>query len=348
MRWTKEQFVHKATELYGNKFDYSLVEFSNIKDAIKIKCQQCNYINVISAKQFLKGKTKCQQCEGSTQRLTKELFIYKAKKIHGDKYDYSLTDYINATTNIKIICKKCGCCFEKKPKDHLNGFGCLCSSNNSKNFYKEKFIHKATELYGNKFDYSLVEYKNNNTKVKIICNNCGNILEQTIKVHLKNGKCSFCDDQKEKVANFVAKAKAIHNDKFDYSFIKYINDKTKINVLCNNCKIVFDILPENFIKLKKCPLCQNRRKNTEQFIREAKKIHGNKYDYSMTEYKNNKTKIKIICNKCGRIFMQTPLNHLNNQNCPYCKISKGEEIITNFLISKGYVLNESFFKEKKI
>ena len=53
MRWTKEQFVHKATELYGNKFDYSLVEFSNIKDAIKIKCQQCNYINVISAKQFL-------------------------------------------------------------------------------------------------------------------------------------------------------------------------------------------------------------------------------------------------------------------------------------------------------
>ena len=58
----------------------------------------------------------------------------------------------------------------------------------------------------------------------------------------------------------------------------------------------------------------SKRKTTEQFIKEAKLIHGNKYDYSLVEYKNNSTKVKIICKAHG-MFEQRPSDHLNNHGC---------------------------------
>ena len=60
----------------------------------------------------------------------------------------------------------------------------------------------------------------------------------------------------------------------------------------------------------------------EQFIKKAKLVHGENYDYSLVEYKNNKTKVKIKCNNCGKIFEQRPNNHLNGQKCPFCFGSK--------------------------
>ena len=83
-------------------------------------------------------------------------------------------------------------------------------------------------------------------------------------------------------------------------------------------------------------------KTTENFIEKAKQIHGNKYDYSLVEYKNNKTKVKIICPIHG-IFEQTPNCHLRLQGCPKCKTPKGEKKIFSFLIKEGI----SFESQKK-
>lgn len=83
-------------------------------------------------------------------------------------------------------------------------------------------------------------------------------------------------------------------------------------------------------------------KTTENFIEKAKQIHGNKYDYSLVEYKNNKTKVKIICPIHG-VFEQTPNCHLSLQGCPKCKTPKGEKKIFSFLIKEGI----SFESQKK-
>lgn len=73
-----------------------------------------------------------------------------------------------------------------------------------------------------------------------------------------------------------------------------------------------------------CPKCYGRNKSTEEFILEAKLVHGNKYDYSKAQYKTNQTKVCIICPEHGE-FWQTPNNHVNHKRgCPVCNLSHGE------------------------
>lgn len=110
------------------------------------------------------------------RRLTTEEFIEKAIKKHKtckdkDEYDYSLVNYINGYTEVKIIHKTCGKIFEQKPSNHLDGCGCqYCYGTPKKT--TEQFIEDAKKVHGDKFDYSKVDYVDCKTKVKIICNEC--------------------------------------------------------------------------------------------------------------------------------------------------------------------------------
>ena len=62
---------------------------------------------------------------------------------------------------------------------------------------------------------------------------------------------------------------------------------------------------------------QGRRLTKEEFIEKARQVHGDKYDYSKVEYKNNKTKICIVCPIHGE-FWQRPNDHLNGRGCDKC------------------------------
>ena len=139
----------------------------------------------------------------STKLKTTEQFIIDAKKIHNNKYDYSLVDYINNKSKVKIICPTHGE-FEQIPYSHLRGSGCpkckgdkqriLCQSN------KEEFTNKADKIHSNKYDYSLVDYKNAHTKVKIICPIHGEF-EQKPTHHLSGKGCPKCKGDKLRILN---------------------------------------------------------------------------------------------------------------------------------------------------
>jgi hypothetical protein len=117
--------------------------------------------------------------------------------------------------------------------------------------------------------------------------------------------------------NFIKKANLIHNFKYDYSIVDYKNNKTKIRIICFEHGEFWQT-PSNHLNGNGCPICSGVNKlTTEKFIERSNIIHNFKYDYSVVEYKNNKTKIKIICPVHG-IFEQRPDSHLNGQNCPKC------------------------------
>src|SRR6056300_1306864 len=100
------------------------------------------------------------------KKLTQEEYIKGCRMVHGDKYDYSLVEYKNISSPIKIICSYHGV-FEQNANNHKDGQGCkLCSGSYKRT--KEEFIKKSKEIHGDKYDYSLVEYKDRNTKVKLI------------------------------------------------------------------------------------------------------------------------------------------------------------------------------------
>ena len=194
-----------------------------------------------------------------------------------------------------------------------------------KKLTQEQFIEKSNKIHDNKYDYSLVEYKNNYTKVEIICNKCNFIFKQKPVHHLRGVNCPNCSKNKKlNTEIFIEKVKSVHGNNYDYSLINYINNRTKIKIICNKCKNIFLITPTNFLYRKiGCSICSNNFKlNTKSFIDKSKQIHGDKYDYSLVEYKNNKTKVKIICPIHG-VFEQIPTSHLlKHTHCPYCSCCK--------------------------
>jgi hypothetical protein len=218
---------------------------------------------------------------------TTEEFIELANKIHNNLYDYSKINYINNRTNIIIICKIHGD-FPQRPEHHLNGCGCP-ECKNCKRLNNKTFIEKSNIIHNNKYDYSLVNYINNKTKVQIICPVHGKILQRPDS-HLRGIGCKYCGQ------------------------IKSTN---------------------------------TQRKLLENFIIEANKIHGNKYDYTKTIYNGSHKKIINRCFKHDD-FEQTPHDHLKGCGCPTCKESHGERNIRIFLQNNNIeFITQKTFKDCK-
>jgi len=273
------------------------------------------------------------------RRKTTEEFIKEAKKIHGNRYDYSKVKYINYYTKVIIGCKLHGY-FSQIPATHINnGSGCIFCGRKScgekKNSNTEEFIKKAIKIHGNKYDYSKVNYINAKTKVEIICKQHG-IFNQIPDKHLSGNGCKFCGYKSNSIKQilgkekFIEMANKIHNNKYDYSLSEYVNNNTKIKIICQ-ANHIFEQTPDIHLRGNGCKYCSgNYNSNTEEFIKKAIKIHGNKYDYSKVNYINAKTKVEIICSKCG-IFEQTPTTHLSGCGCIYCRESRGEREIFKIL-----------------
>lgn len=306
----------------------------------------------------------------STKLKTREQFIEEAKKVQGDKYDYSKVEYINNVTKVCIICPKHGE-FWQLPKQHLRGQGCpKCGLEriaekirgrkiNHKPRLKhehvkyhsvprnikttEQFIEQAKKIHGDKYDYSKAEYKGKNNFVTIICPIHGEF-EQRAYAHLRGGGCMKCarklSSQKQIYTNeeFIAKLKEIYGDKYDYSKVDYKGNKTKITLICPEhgefSKIASDLLH----KKTGCPFCNQEHKRKhfalgkDEFVKRSTELFNGKYTYDNVKYVNNATKVLITCPKHGD-FLCTPANHLKGRGCPICKMESHvyEERIYNIL-----------------
>jgi hypothetical protein len=126
--------------------------------------------------------------------LTNQEIINDFNKVHNNKFNYSLVDYKNTYTKIKIICPIHGI-FEQLPSHHKRGIGCKGCFKDKITSSIDKFIIKSNLIHNNKFNYSLVNYINAHTKVKIICKKHG-IFEQTPNKHLCGRGCPICNESK--------------------------------------------------------------------------------------------------------------------------------------------------------
>lgn len=201
-----------------------------------------------------------------SKKLTTEEFIKKAKKIHNNKYDYSKVFYINAKTKVSIICPIHGM-FEQIAGNHLGGNGCpFCKKLSiSKKLSKKSkmFIEQAKQIYGDKYDYSIIDYTNSQSKIKIICPIHGTF-EIRAEHFLQGHACRYCGidktakSSKDDLNSFIQKAKSVHNDKYDYSLAKYINSQTKIKIICP-MHGEFEQTPNNHLNGDGCPVCSESK-----------------------------------------------------------------------------------------
>ena len=197
------------------------------------------------------------------RKLTQKEVLDRFKEVHGDRYDYSLVEYVNSKTKIKIICNKGGHgVFLQAPEKHLSGKGCpkcgIISIKEKQKFTYEEVLDRFKKVHGDRYDYSLVDYVNRGTKIIIRCKKDGHVdFQQTPGMHWSGQGCPECGILK--VSNI-------------------------------------------------------RRKTKEKFIEEAKLVHGDEYDYSLVDYKGDKINVIIICSVHGN-FQQFPNNHLVGKGC---------------------------------
>jgi hypothetical protein len=201
------------------------------------------------------------------------------------------------------------------------------------------FIDSCKKVHGDRYDYSLVDYINSKTKIRIICPEHG-VFEQLPHNHLcKKTKCPKCSFKGigEKVSKIRKKTKPRLTEKLCDIHNFYIK-KSEKNQHINSC-----------IKCEIQKKYSNNIRNkyyghtTDSFINTVKIVHNNFYDYSSLIYIDSKTKVKIICPKHGE-FEQNPNNHLHGNGCPSCNTSKGELKVKSFLDDNliKYIQQHSF------
>ncbi len=341
---TKEEFIKEATEKHNGKYDYSKVEYINIHTKVCIKCPEHGEFEQ-EANTHLRG-CGCPKCysDKTRKRLTSttENFIKKAHKVHGDKYDYSKVHYVNAITKVTIRCPEHGE-FEQAPSKHLSGHNCPKCSGRYVPTTKE-WIASGRKVHGDKYDYSKVNYVNSKTKVCIICPKHGEFEQNPIE-HILGCDCPKCSIEKNRKnhtstkENFIKKANENHNGKYDYSKVHYVNSKTKVCIICPEHGEFWQI-PSSHTQGAGCPICANeangksKRLSLSDFITKARKVHGNKYDYSKVHYVDAFTKITIRCPKHGN-FEQTPHDHAKGSGCQKCNLSHLERSMMNYLDEVG-------------
>lgn len=257
-----------------------------------------------------------------------EQFIAEAKKKHGDKYDYSKVIYSDGRNKVTIICPKHGE-FQKAPQKHLIGQGCReCKGYVA--LTQESFINRALKTHGSLYDYSKTVVKSKKDKVSIICEQHGDF-EQLPGNHIRGHGCPKCAElsrassQSYTTEDFIKSVSSVHNNKYDYSAVKYKNSQTKIKIICP-IHGAFMMKPNSHYNGQGCPKCgrisakENIAIDYSVFLERAEKTHQNRYEYLENSYVNYTSKMKMFCSEHG-FFSQTPHSHISMKTgCPKCGV----------------------------
>ena len=334
LKKTTEQFIKKAREVHGDKYDYSKVEYKNSKTKVCIICPKHGEFWQIPAA-HLNGQG-CPKCGGSFKLSTDE-FILKSKKIHGDNYDYSEVNYINSFTKVKIICNKCGHEFWQIPNSHLNGNGCpYCRGNKirqSKLSNTEGFIAKSKIVHGDDYIYDEVDYKDAKTDVCIICKKHGRFWQSPDK-HLYGRGCPVCG---KTVSNAEIEIKKLIEDFIGNGFVeihrKDIISPYEIDLWIPSLKIGIEYNEVRWHSEKFCKDKNYHLNKTEKCIKQNIKL----YHIFEDEYVEHK---EIVLSKIRNILGFNTYEKIYARKCSIDVIDKS--VAKNFLNSnhiQGFTLS---------
>lgn len=211
-----------------------------------------------------------------------------------------------------------------------------------------EFIAKARLCHGDRYDYSKVEYIRSDQPVEIVCRRHGASFWQRPGNHLAGKSCPHCGHQRSvemqfgalpaRQAKFVEEASLIYGLAYSYANTLYRNNRSKVEVWCRACQQPFWIRPDAHLGQRQgCPRCGRHKseathtKSLQQFIKDARVVHGWRYLYRHAIYASGKCKLKVECRKHG-VFGVTPNNHLSGKGCPRC-------------VRSGHY-NERYFRER--
>jgi len=347
-RLKPNEFIAKAREIHGDKYDYNEIDYVYANDKVTIICPKHGKFQQTSVK-HLAGQG-CRKC-GIEKRATKDRssksdFITKAQAIHGNKYNYDKVDYKSNHSKIIISCSLHGD-FEQTPGNHThktNPQGCPVCGGKTK-WDLNRFLEETAKIHNEKYDYSEVVFDGLNKKVKILCPVHGEFLQSPAHHIYRQQGCPDCAGTKKGTKEkFIEKARKIHGDKYNYDKVIYKTTHTKVIITCP-IHGEFEQTPANHTHKnnpQSCYLCTGRKRwSRDEFVKEATKVHKGEYDYTNVAWNGLKEMVEIICPFHGP-FKQLPVVHLKGSGCQRCLSSKGETKIRHILKKKKVIFEEQY------
>ena len=346
--------LDKCEKRYGGKYSLELKGESIDSNAMVLcRCNEHNTNKYVNLRHFLGGDScGCSVClKEKYYAKEKKKYIDKFTEKWGNGYTFDKLNYISLKDPGIITCKKHGDFTLSEIRYGLDKISCpVCYEQNKRNIRNSEYLLRLKEKYADTYTWLTTDFGDYYTDyVEFICPKHG-VMKQTLCILLNTEDedgyaCPKCkkersnEKQSYTLDEAISHAKSLESCKYyDFSIIKeWKGVKAKHTLKCKRHGDVFEqTFDSMFQGHNGCPSCKSEyihdrdALTTEEFIEKARKIHGNKYDYSKVEYYNNTTKVCIICPKHGE-FWQTPYNHLMSRGCPKCHESTLETKIRVFL-----------------
>lgn len=282
-------------------------------------------------------------------RLSQEEVITQFIETHRNDYGYEKVIYEGNLVEVEIYCNRHKKYFSQTPKEHKKGSGCYdCGRERQiKSAKKEndKFIKELIELHGDIFDLSRLNYINSKTDIELGCRKHGFFERKPYDLLVGHG-CRKCKLEKSKYNNkelFIRESTKLFGDITDYSKVDEISATTKVDLRCTVHNHEFNISISARLGGQKCPKCAEenysllRKKTTEQFIEEAKEIHGDLHDYTDTVYTGCRRELEIRCKKHDIIFKTFPSSYLDGFTCFKCRHENTGRKSKHHHTKEGYI-----------
>ena len=328
-----KKFIEKAHKVHQDKYDYSKTEYRKTNEKVCIICPiHGEFWQTPNHHLQGCGCPKCGRLQ-STTKLTYNEFIEKAKKVHGDKYDYSKVIYRGWDEKVCIICPIHGEFWQQSCAHIARGHGCpQCAMTQNKEYSLSQGIitfQKLVNTVLDKYEVDISQYQGWDKEITVVCKKHGSFTTTPTKLKYTKNPCPHCREElkkpkKEKILVdykqlFIDKLEKKYPNRFNYENLNYINADKEITLYDSVAEINVTIKPSVLLKQKLDGLrCyKNSKLPTVKFIEKARKVHDNKYDYSKTMYIDSKSKVCIICPEHGE-FYQTPNEHLKGSGCSKC------------------------------
>ena len=335
---TADQWIKRAISKHGSLYDYSKIDYVNGRQKVVIVCSKHgDFLQSLESHSRGSGCPKCGvESSRNKQSLNLDKVIERARRVHGDFYDYSLVKYVNTQTPVTIICPKHGN-FEQTIANHTghNKSGCWkCGKERSaekqrgvsreykgKRMTTEEFISRAKIMHGEKYDYSRTVFKGDKIKVEIGCPIHG-FFWQDPRNHTHKGGCGYCAGRRLTHDMYLQKVKELHGDVYDYSRIKYERSSKKILV---GCKIHgdFEIKASHFSQGHGCASCQktgfNPSKPAYYYVNEILNETGDRIYY--------KAGITVDWRQRIKLLSKTLPMHLKMEHVEHILFEKGIDAI---------------------
>ncbi len=337
-RSTLEQWTTKARAKHGDFYDYSKVVYTLSRNKVTIICPKHGEFQQVAKEHHFYG---CMECGKDRSRqanvLTRADWLATAKKTHGDKkFDYSLVpENVRGRDRVDIICEK-GHKWNVKFQSHCYRDGCIKCYREIQGqhfrYSQEEWIEKARAKHGDYYDYSKVIYVGSHDPIIITCKYHGDF-SQTPTQHSTAGHgCPTCGNKYSGIKSrlnqeqFLYKARQIHGDYYDLSQTTYTKGDEFIDIICPKHGL-FQTRAINFLTGRGCTPCgrhraaASRRITEEEWFKRVKEIHGDKYDYTATEYTISREWVTINCPKHGDFEIQANEHLHAKRGCQYCSRS---------------------------